>query len=414
MVVGLAPQRYTGAQEAWQAFGQGLDIGARAVANASATTLRTIATLGIVDSPWEVMSVDHLKGADRALYDTSFGYARVGTSILASLAPGAMATSCGWRANVARGLTYLEMGGNVVNVGRGIYEGDPLKVLMGGLGIAGNMATLRQLNGLPCFTAEMQVIAKEGWVRWDKLKKDDELAACDELDPFGKIEWKRVEEVFTSTGFIWHVHVSGEVIRTTGVHPFYVWGKGWVAAQYLKPGDKMRSHDGRTVEVEEVVDTGVQETVYNCRVADYHTYFVGSAEWRFSVWAHNAYLVGENEIGEMARFTKGGFGFRRLSSLKPEGHHIATIYGDVGKQLKAIFKSVGVSMESAWNKTRVASHLGPHGEIYNRYVLNTLRDALANLSGTARQNAFFDAMYQLRREIITGDLSALLKVATRA
>ena len=29
-------------------------------------------------------------------------------------------------------------------------------------------------------------------------------------------------------------------------------------------------------------------TVYNLRVADYHTYFVGSREWGFSVWAHHA------------------------------------------------------------------------------------------------------------------------------
>jgi hypothetical protein len=30
-------------------------------------------------------------------------------------------------------------------------------------------------------------------------------------------------------------------------------------------------------------------TVYNLRVAEYHTYFVGSRGWAFSLWAHNAY-----------------------------------------------------------------------------------------------------------------------------
>jgi hypothetical protein len=39
--------------------------------------------------------------------------------------------------------------------------------------------------------------------------------------------------------------------------------------------------------VSEVVDTGALETVYNLRVADFHTYFVGCDEWGFSVWAHN-------------------------------------------------------------------------------------------------------------------------------
>jgi len=36
-----------------------------------------------------------------------------------------------------------------------------------------------------------------------------------------------------------------------------------------------------------LVDTGSWETVYNFRIADYHTYFVGCDEWGFSVWAHN-------------------------------------------------------------------------------------------------------------------------------
>ena len=31
--------------------------------------------------------------------------------------------------------------------------------------------------------------------------------------------------------------------------------------------------------------------VYNLRVADYHTYFVGDASWGFALWAHNAYRV---------------------------------------------------------------------------------------------------------------------------
>jgi hypothetical protein len=30
-------------------------------------------------------------------------------------------------------------------------------------------------------------------------------------------------------------------------------------------------------------------TVYNLRVADFHTYFVGSEDWGFSAWAHNMY-----------------------------------------------------------------------------------------------------------------------------
>ena len=40
--------------------------------------------------------------------------------------------------------------------------------------------------------------------------------------------------------------------------------------------------------VEGVRDTGRAEAVYNGRVAEYHTYFVGCDEWGFSLWAHNS------------------------------------------------------------------------------------------------------------------------------
>jgi hypothetical protein len=42
------------------------------------------------------------------------------------------------------------------------------------------------------------------------------------------------------------------------------------------------------VQVEDLCEAGEVATVYNLCVADYHTYFVGSPEWGFSVWAHNA------------------------------------------------------------------------------------------------------------------------------
>src|SRR5262249_25832194 len=82
-------------------------------------------------------------------------------------------------------------------------------------------------------------------------------------------------------------HVGGRVIRTTGPHPFYVKDQGWRAAGELQAGDQLRSHDGSWLPVEAVTDSGDAAPVYNLRVADYHTYFVGSRAWAFSAWAHN-------------------------------------------------------------------------------------------------------------------------------
>ena len=115
------------------------------------------------------------------------------------------------------------------------------------------------------------------------------MLSCDENDPNGPLVLKRIEEVFVRWAYIINVHVRGKVIRTTREHPFFVRNKNaWVPAIKLEPGDVFRSHHGQWVTVEEVYDTGEYEKVYNFRVADFHTYFVGSStEWGFSVWAHN-------------------------------------------------------------------------------------------------------------------------------
>jgi intein/homing endonuclease len=77
------------------------------------------------------------------------------------------------------------------------------------------------------------------------------------------------------------------VIRTTHEHPFYVEGRGWLQAAALSPGDLLQSHDGQRLPVESLVEANQNVPVYNLRIAEYHTYFVGSAEWGFSVWTHN-------------------------------------------------------------------------------------------------------------------------------
>jgi hypothetical protein len=83
------------------------------------------------------------------------------------------------------------------------------------------------------------------------------------------------------------LRVGGRVIKTTGAHPFYVAGKGWQAAEILEVGEELSTHNGWWMKVEEIHHSGKYEPVYNLRVADFHTYFVGAREWGFSVWAHN-------------------------------------------------------------------------------------------------------------------------------
>ncbi len=98
----------------------------------------------------------------------------------------------------------------------------------------------------------------------------------------------------------WETVQPERLIRATMEHPFWVKDKGWTEAGNLKPGDLVRTDNG-WVPISKVEDTGQYEKVYNLRVADYHTYFVGDEGWSFAVWAYNAY-----KVGNMLTRTVGG------------------------------------------------------------------------------------------------------------
>ena len=119
------------------------------------------------------------------------------------------------------------------------------------------------------------------------FKVGDPITSRNEFEPGGEIEIKHVEEVFRRSAPILHLHVGGQVIRTTGEHPFFAYNKGWVKASTLVIGDRLLCADGQWVAVDDMLDTGEWEVVYNLRIADFHTYFVTDWNWGFSVWSHN-------------------------------------------------------------------------------------------------------------------------------
>ena len=140
-----------------------------------------------------------------------------------------------------------------------------------------------------CFPARSPLRTRDGYKMIEEFKPGDMILSRDENNPDGPVAEKTVEQIFERYAFILHLHVPGQVIRTTGEHPFYVQGKGWLAAHDLKIDDLLNTEEGGWVPVEDLLDTGEYEKVYNLRVADWHTYFVGAKDWGFSVWAHNAY-----------------------------------------------------------------------------------------------------------------------------
>ncbi len=91
-------------------------------------------------------------------------------------------------------------------------------------------------------------------------------------------------------------------------------GKGWTPARELKAGDQLLTVNKSKLAVENVFETGDTETVYNFRVADWHTYFVGSQDWDFEVWVHNACGA-----GGQPPLAKGPSGFEPHGFNPPPG-----------------------------------------------------------------------------------------------
>jgi hypothetical protein len=173
--------------------------------------------------------------------------------------------------------------------------------------LAGSALGLRQQSLTDfltnCFAAGTPILWEGGSKAVEEFKPGDRVWARNETDAEAPAELREIEECYVNMAEIWHLHVGGQVIRTTGPHPFWVVGRGWVPTNELRAGDLLVGRDGRFVPIEDILATGVVETVYNFRVAEHHTYFVGSEAWQLDVWAHNSSDCVRNRIGALGEVT---------------------------------------------------------------------------------------------------------------
>ena len=184
-----------------------------------------------------------------------------------------------------RGLNMAQAADNAINAGAAFQDGN----IPAGLTYLASAALSAYSAARQCFAAGTPLLTPTGDKPIEQFRPGDWILSAPEDDPEAPPEAKKVEEIFTNFSGLLELHVGGRVIRTTGEHAFFVRGRGWTAAHDLMPGDRLRSHDGKLVVLDKVVALEEEMPVYNLRVAEYHTYFVASREWGFSVWAHNTY-----------------------------------------------------------------------------------------------------------------------------
>ena len=226
--------------------------------------------------------------------------------LVASLAPLGLGKWSKCMANSALGTvlgTAAILGGAALGVGSAVGNvrsafqqfsdpnGDPLMGVLDLLQAGADLFAVGKALSSACFKAGTPMRTPEGSKPIEEFKPGDFVLARDEFDPDGPVVAKVVEAVWVAVAPILNVHVGGRVIGTTPEHPFYVNCKGWTAAKDLRIGDLVRGEGTQWHAVEGIAPSGEVTLVYNMRVADFHTYFVGSDEWGFSVWANNACKV---------------------------------------------------------------------------------------------------------------------------
>ncbi len=123
-----------------------------------------------------------------------------------------------------------------------------------------------------CFGAGTLVRAATGLRPIEELKVGDRLLTQDAQT--GALGFQPIVAVFHNPpNATLHVQIGDETIIATGIHRFWKAGLGWVMARDLKPGDSIRTLDGRLGVVS--VESGKVQPVFNLELSTGKSFFVG-------------------------------------------------------------------------------------------------------------------------------------------
>ncbi|MCA0454326.1 MAG: AHH domain-containing protein [Chloroflexi bacterium] len=82
-------------------------------------------------------------------------------------------------------------------------------------------------------------------------------------------------------------------------------------------------------------------------------------------------------------------------------HHIATNKNQWSDIFRGIFKWAGLSIDSVWNKIRLADHQGPHDWLYHQYIWDRLLAAVEGLQGNQFRHALQSELWKIKQELMT-------------
>ena len=151
-----------------------------------------------------------------------------------------------------------------------------------------------------CFAAGTPVLTRDGSKPIEQLTAGDCILSSPANEPGASPVPNRVKGVIRNRARVLEITVDGQTVQATHKHPFYAKGRAWTPAASLTVGDLLRSRDNRWLPVESIVDGG-ECPVYNLRVEENSTYFVGGDDWGFSLWVYGACSKSQASTKEVVR-----------------------------------------------------------------------------------------------------------------
>ena len=201
--------------------------------------------------------------------------------------------------------------GDIAKLNAKLHESKAYNIFQTGISavaaLTGGMTTT-----MKCFVAGTLVLTASGLMAIEQIKAGDMVYAADTETL--EVSLKPVLETYIrETDNLVHITVNGEEIVSTYDHPYYVKGKGFVSAEKLWIGAELVNSHGEIYCVEHIYRESLSdqpEKVYNFKVNECHTYFVGAG----------AILVHNSECGGSYRSLKKDKDGRMYD--KEEVHHM--------------------------------------------------------------------------------------------
>jgi ribosomal protein L9 len=245
-----------------------------------------------------------------------------------------------------------------------------------------------------CFAAGTPIRTPNGATPIEDLRVGDWVLSVPDNDPEAQPVARQVVETISNYLPLLELTVANRIVRTTAEHPFWVRGRGWTPAQELKVGDQLLTDEGQPIALQAIAGKNESAPVYNVQVDAYHTYFIGSTLWGFSVWSHNAFVcfygvrIPKNLVKQLDLPDNVQRYLLREALGAPKGfisHHLIPL--SVVKQYKALFQKAAragfdINAAVSGKALRPWRHIGSH-PYYNKRVAKMIGDIPDNLSAAA-------------------------------